>query len=65
MIVFRLPEYLNGLGIGIIEKGKCFGSGNLENKVTYATYPANELIKLMYFHKTNQMISICKDLVDT
>jgi hypothetical protein len=49
MIVFRLPEYLNGLGIGIIEKGKCFGSGNLENKVTYATYPANEctFIKLI------------------
>ncbi|CAD8212458.1 unnamed protein product [Paramecium pentaurelia] len=61
----RLPEYMNGLGIGIVEKGKCFGSGNLENKMNYTTYPATELLKLMFFHKTNQMISICKDLTDT
>ncbi|CAK69084.1 unnamed protein product (macronuclear) [Paramecium tetraurelia] len=37
----RLPEYVNGLGIGILEKGKCFGSGNLENKMNQTTYPAN------------------------
>lgn len=56
---------MNGLGIAIIERGKCFGAGNLESKVTYASFPASELLKLMYFHKTNQMISICKDLTDT
>lgn len=39
--------------IAIIEINKTFGSGNFENKVTYANYPATEYTKLVYFHETN------------
>lgn len=59
----KLPEYINS--IAILEKGKTFGGGTYELKLSYANFPAKEYLKLMYFHQTNQMISICNDITET
>jgi hypothetical protein len=42
----RLPDFLNGLGICIIEKSRFFGAGNYEQKCKLALFIVSNLLKL-------------------